>query len=319
MVSSQIYFPHNYPLIIMPPPKLYYIYTYWAWVDFNMKKISDAQLEKLKLDYTQKGYLVIKNFFSKAEMVQLRLWASEVINWPETTGKWLKYFESIESKTSPHQEVVLSRIENFIRHHEDLSHFVDNKQLVALLSILLGEPVLFFKEKLNVKAPGAKGYTAHQDAPAFFDIDYDAITVLAPIDAMTVENGCLYFVENGNNFSKKLLEQNKHNRALSQSLINIFCWTPIECSPGDVIIFSSYAPHYSTENKSHDERKVLFLTYGRRSKSEGKTQQYFDLKRKLFPQDCEKLPGVDYTSAAAIYSFSSPVNINHVPNPKKPK
>lgn len=284
-----------------------------------MKNISHTQLQKLKLDYTQKGYVVIKNFFSKTDVVQFKQWTNEVINWPETTGKWLKYFESIESETSSHQEVVLSRIENFIRYHEDLSHFVDNKQLISLLSLLLGEPVLFFKEKLNVKAPRAKGYTAHQDAPAFFDIDHDAITVLAPIDAMTVENGCLYFVENGNGFSKKMLEQNKHNRALSKSVINGFCWTPIECSPGDVIIFSSYTPHYSTENKSHAERKVLFLTYGRRRQSEGKTQQYFDLKRTLFPQDCEKLPGVDYTSAAAIYSFSSPVNINHVPNPKKTK
>jgi len=71
------------------------------------------------------------------------------------------------------------------------------------------------------------------------------------------------------------------------------------------------------ENNTKAERKILFLTYGKRSKTEGKTQQYFDLKRKIFPQDCVKIPDVDYTKAAAIYSFSSPVNVNFVPTQKK--
>ena len=278
-----------------------------------MKKIGPAQLNNLKLEYTQKGYLVIKRFFSKAEMVQLSDWTRKIIQWPETIGKWLKYYESIEGNPSETNKNVLSRIENFVCYHDGLSHLVDNKQLVSFLSELIGEPVLFFKEKLNLKPPGGRGYKAHQDAPAFFDINYDAISLLVPMDAMTVENGCVYFVENGTNFANKMLGQNKHNRALCESVVSGFRWIPIECSPGDVIIFSAYAPHYSLENKSKNERRVLFLTYGRRSKSKGKTQQYFDNKRKLFPQDCEKIPGFDYTDAAAIYSFSSPVNVNFIP------
>ncbi len=41
------------------------------------------------------------------------------------------------------------------------------------------------------------------------------------------------------------------------------------------------------------------------------------IKAETFPQDCEKIPGFDYTDAAAIYSFSSPVNVNFVPRAKK--
>lgn len=280
-----------------------------------MKKINRALLENLKLEYAQRGYLVIKHFFSKTEIIRLNHWSNDVIHWPEVTGKWLKYYETIDGP-SPNRDVVLSRIENFVRYHDELSQFVDDKKLLFLLSFLMDEPVQFFKEKLNLKAPGAKGYSVHQDAPAFFDIDYTAITLLTPIDAMTVDNGCLYFVKDGENFSPSLLPQNEHNRALSQAIIHEFKWVPIECDPGDVIIFSSYAPHYSLQNKSASERKILFLTFGRRRQSEGKTQQYFDKKRKIFPQDCEKIPGVDYRSAAAIYSFSSPVNVNFVPRRK---
>lgn len=284
-----------------------------------MKTLSSKQIDALKLDYKKKGYIIIKHFFRKPEQLLLKEWTKEIIEWPETIGKWLKYFESVDRHGSFPSRVVLSRIENFVRYHKGFSELVDDHQLLSLLSDLLGERVTFFKEKLNVKAPGAKGYSAHQDAPAFFDIEYDAITILTPIDAMNETNGCLFFVENGEGFSEKMLEQNTPNRALSQSVIGQFRWVPIACEPGDVIIFSSYTPHYSITNKSDHERKVLFLTFGRLSHSEGKTKQYFDVKRKLFPQDCEKLPGVDYSQAATIYSFSSPVNVNLSPGYEKIK
>ncbi len=36
----------------------------------------------------------------------------------------------------------------------------------------------------------------------------------------------------------------------------------------------------------------------------------YEKKRKIFPQDSEKDPNIDYTDADAIYSFSSPVIVN---------
>ena len=167
-----------------------------------MKRINRSQINKLKLSYTQKGYVIIKEFFSEAEMSQLRHWMNEVIRWPETTGKWLKYFESIKHPSAHHEDVVLSRVENFVRFHDGLTQLADNEQLVSLLSVFLGEPALFFKEKLNIKPPGGRGYSAHQDAPAFFDIDFDAISILASIDAMSIDNGCLYFAENNHPFTQ---------------------------------------------------------------------------------------------------------------------
>ncbi len=161
-------------------------------------------------------------------MRQFNGWINDIIQWPETMGKWLKYFETIAPPPMKNKKNLLSRIENFIRYHKGFSEFADNKKLLFILSELMGEPVLFFKEKLNLKPSGGKGYKAHQDAPAFFDINYDAISMLIPIDEMTIESGCVYFVEEGKGFTNKMLEQNKHNRALSEAVVKQFSWVPID-------------------------------------------------------------------------------------------
>lgn len=265
-------------------------------------------MKQFKIDYRKKGYILLQNFFNCEEMLQLTQWTIEVMNWPTVKGKWLKYYELLE-----HQEKTLSRIENFVAYHKNFKKLVKQKKLLAFLAALIGEPVLFFKEKLNLKAAGARGYTPHQDAPAFFDIDYHAISIFIAIDPATINNGCLYFIKEGQYLGEIMLQQNLHNHALNKTVVDSLTWEPIECNPGDVIVFSSYAPHYSPENKTSSSRRAIFLTFGKETKSQGKTQQYYDKKRKIFPQDSEKRVDADYTEAAAIYSYSSPVIINSHP------
>lgn len=275
-----------------------------------MKKLSRKQIISLTQDYQKKGYIVLRSFFTQDEMNHLEQWTNEVTNWPIVSEKWLKYYELLDN-----QQKVLSRIENFVMYHTGFNQLAHDIKLLELLSALTGEPVLFFKEKLNLKAPGAKGYTPHQDAPAFFDIAFDAISIFIAIDSATIENGCLYFVKNGENFADAMLEQNTYNRALSKRVVSSFNWEPVECKPGDIIIFSAYAPHYSNQNTTSAQRRAVFMTFGKKANSVGKTKQYYDQKRKIFPQDSEKSPDVDYTKAATIYSFSSPVIVN-VPKKK---
>ncbi|MDP3559880.1 MAG: phytanoyl-CoA dioxygenase family protein [Legionellaceae bacterium] len=270
-----------------------------------MQKFSTQQLSTYGAEYHKKGYIVVRDFFNAEDMAHLTQWTSEVENWPIVGEKWFKYYELLDN-----QEKVLSRVENFVEYHQGFKQLVSDKKLLHLLTSLMGESVIFFKEKLNLKAPGAKGYTAHQDAPAFFDIDYDAISIFIAIDPATIENGCVSFVKNGEQFKEKLLPQNTHNHALSKEVVDTLHWEPIECSPGDVIIFSAYAPHYSTPNNTSDSRRAVFLTFGKTRNSISKTKVYYDKKRKIFPQDSERCPDVDYTSAASIYSFSSPVIVN---------
>ncbi len=270
-----------------------------------MQSFDNDTLRQLKIDYQKQGYVLIKDFFNQAEMECLTQWTHEITQWPAVSEKWLKYYERLENN-----KTVLSRVENFVEYHAGFKDLANNNEFLELLHRLMGEPVVFFKEKLNIKAPGAKGYTPHQDAPAFFDIEYDAISIFIAIDFSTVDNGCLYFVRNDEPFQENLLPQNSNNRALSKEICDAYSWVALECNPKDVIIFSAYAPHYSTPNRTSSTRRAVFMTFGKKTKAMHKTEVYYGKKRKIFPQDSEKQAGEDYTEAAKIYSFSSPVIIN---------
>src|SRR5437016_14669027 len=87
---------------------------------------------------------------------------------------------------------MLARIENFVPYHAGLAALVTGPRLVGLLAALCGEPVVLFKDKINLKLPGGAGFAPHQDAPAYVDFGVEHhLTVMLPVDAFTRENGCL--------------------------------------------------------------------------------------------------------------------------------
>jgi ectoine hydroxylase-related dioxygenase (phytanoyl-CoA dioxygenase family) len=63
---------------------------------------------------------------------------------------------------------------------------------------------------------------------------------------------------------------------------------------GDVVFFDSYTPHASAPNLTTERRRVLYITYNRRSAGDHRVQYYAD-KRKSFPPDIERDPTRTYT------------------------
>ena len=269
--------------------------------------MNNINFEKIKAAYDKEGFVVVKDFFSKQKLSEMDRWSMEVMDWPETQGKWFKYFEMSREIGSDKKVKKLSKVEDFVKYHEGFNYFVREPKFVELLTHLMGEPVSFFKEKLNVKLPGGKGYQAHQDAPGYFHIDYDAITAFIAIDPVPVDSRCLYFSDS---VFTEMLPQKKGTGALATEVADSLNWFPVTCEPGDMILFSSYTPHYSLQNVGNHMRRALFLTYGKEEKTQGMTEKYYADKREAFPQDCEKVPGVDYTKAAGVYSYSSPAIVN---------
>ena len=96
----------------------------------------------------------------------------------------MKYFEN-SSKTG---ERLLCRVENFIPYHDGLRALLTDGDVMRILSELMGEQAVLFKEKINAKLPGGSGFTAHQDAPAFitFGQRYH-ITMMIAVDDSTIE------------------------------------------------------------------------------------------------------------------------------------
>jgi hypothetical protein len=88
----------------------------------------------------------------------------------------------------------LSRSENFVPYHVGLEKLLTDGKVLDVISELMGEPAVLYKEKINYKYPGGGGYAPHQDAPAYEFVTFHITWKhLISVDAATPESGCLSF------------------------------------------------------------------------------------------------------------------------------
>ena len=69
-----------------------------------------------KQQWDEQGFLHIPGFFSADK---LEAWTQELTEWPETAGKWMKYFERSADGT---KDRMLCRVEYFLAFFRK-SHF----------------------------------------------------------------------------------------------------------------------------------------------------------------------------------------------------
>ena len=234
--------------------------------------------------FERAGYLVVSDFLDGVEALRLAEWTDELASYPEVPGRHMVYYEDSSRVDG---ERLLSRIENFCPHHEGFRGLLTTGRVVEIVSELLGEPAVLFKDKINFKMPGGSGFKAHQDVQAGWD-RYAALhlTVLISIDEATVDNGCLELVAGA------------HRGGLLGDM-----WKPLDdgqleyvprpTRPGDALLFDSFVPHRSEANHTDHPRRVLYVTYNRASEGDHRGRYYAD-KRASFPPDCERDPGKRY-------------------------
>jgi ectoine hydroxylase-related dioxygenase (phytanoyl-CoA dioxygenase family) len=210
----------------------------------------------------------------------------------------MKWFETVDGERQ------LCRVEDFLPYHPALSVFLQEGALSVVLEELLGEQAVLYKEKINFKLPGGAGFTPHQDAPAFttFGQSYH-VTLMLSVDPATVQNGCLEVVDGYH--GQGLLPQ-ASDGTLDAAWSEAQVWKPIETEPGDILLFDSFVPHRSGPNRSEKPRRAMYITYNKQSEGQYRAQ-YFVRKREAFPPECERVPGADYASGAAVYNLGNPI------------
>jgi hypothetical protein len=139
-----------------------------------------------------------------------------------------------------------------------------NDRLFGVLGALYGDEACLFKDKLIYKPPGVKGYGLHQDWIAWKGFPRSFLTVLVPIDASTVENGCTE-VFPGYHHRGCLSPEDGQYHELPVDLIGESRGVPLELQPGDIAIFGGFTPHRSAPNRSGQWRRQLYFSYNQRS------------------------------------------------------
>jgi hypothetical protein len=255
------------------------------------------------LDFTRDGVLVVRSekIWTQNELNLLLKSIDLMDNWPDSPGKFMKYYEDIlveqtgEEKAEVQAKVtkkkVLQRIENFVQYNPGLDFICNGDKLVKSCSQLFQEKALLYKEKVNYKLPGGAGFAPHQDVAAGWKMYGQSlhISVLVCIDQATLENGCLE-VAFGEHRRGMLSEPWKE---LSHDVCQKLKFEPIQTHPGDVIFFDSYVPHQSQPNRTSKPRRVLYATYAKANEGDFRDQYYKD-KRVSFPPDCERDPNKKY-------------------------
>ena len=230
------------------------------------------------------GYLVVRNFFGTNQIADLLRWTTEFETAPEVPGRHWVYHE--DSLTESGRRVI-QRIEYFCQFHEGFDQLIRYAGLQRWAAVLLGGPVVLFKDKINFKMPGGGGFKAHQDqqagwgryAPIF-------ITALVTLDAATEENGCLEIAAGRHRegmIGEEWCPLDEANLSLQ----------PVPTAPGDVIFFDSFAPHASKPNFTDVPRRILYLTYNLARHGDCRVRYYAD-KHASFPPDIERDEGKVY-------------------------
>jgi hypothetical protein len=249
--------------------------------------------------FRRHGWVHLPRFLSDAETRDLARWTDEITAWPETPGTWMRYYERAPGTGGK----MLARIENFVPYHDGLAALLTAGRVRDLLAECCGEPVLLFKDKINFKYPGGAGFTPHQDYPAYvnFGVQHH-VTLMAPVDAFTRENGCLVMALDA--CGRRILPQNPDG-TVRQDVVDGFATQALLAEPGDVIVFDAWVPHWSGKNDSAGARRSYYMTFNPASAGDHRAA-YYARKRECFPPEYERKPGVDYARLGAQFNLGNP-------------
>lgn len=257
--------------------------------------LSSAQLAAFERD----GYLVLHNLLDEEATLQLQSWVQEVHDWPFALGKWMPYEEQLENGMR-----VLCRTENFADFHDGLNMLFRGKRLVHILEQINNEPMFLFKEKINYKHPGAGGFDAHIDAPAYQHAGVlKHLTINMAVDAATLENGCLEVVPGSHKQSVPIDE----NNCIKKIWEDAQTWIPVILEPGDTLVFGSFLAHRSSANHTSQRRAAIYATFNALSDGGDRHSAYYAKRREEWPPTLERTEGKDYSMGARLYGFGSPM------------
>jgi len=211
------------------------------------------------------GWVRLAGALDTETMTSLAAWADDLETWSARGEPGLHHFEGTDAGP------VVARTEHFADDHPGLAAFVTSGVVTEVLAALLGEPVTLFKEKLNYKQPGGAGFAPHQDATAYRFVDHH-VSVMVPIDPSTLRSGCLFFAPGHRG---GLMPTDERGRVDAQHAATLI-WEPIEAEPGDLVVFDSYAPHYSDTNHTGRPRRALYLTYNTAARGDHRVAYYED-------------------------------------------
>ena len=225
-----------------------------------------TQTSRLRDEYLAQGYVVIRGMFSSVEMGQTRAEFDRLFADPDILRE-----DSLRSasRRSLLTGKVLDRLDPVIDLSPQLKELTADPRLISAVNDVLGEPALLFKDKAIMKPPGAYGYSVHQDYTNWQELPVPPehlLSALLAIDDANAENGALEVYPGLHHKHLRPAEKpsdifNPSAGLVPDEMLDGHQSVMVEVKSGDVVLFSSLAPHLSGPNRSERKRRTLFLSY----------------------------------------------------------
>ncbi len=222
--------------------------------------------------YQRDGFLIVRSVFSPVEIQSLSNDVSRVCT---------------ERGRTIHENNLRVRFKNHVVSKEPIFEVFDpisdissvaqkmtsDPRILQRLSCIYGEPACLFKDKLIFKPPGVEGATLHQDWIGWPGFPESFLTVLVAMDAFTESDGATA-VYPGLHRAGYLSPKDGQHHQLQHSDMTT---EPIllQLEPGDIAIFSCFAPHYSEPNRSEQFRRGYFISYNALSDGGNQFEQHY--------------------------------------------
>ena len=217
------------------------------------------------------GVLLMDGFLGPERLREVRRWVDEIEALPGREDGLLQYDETTGDGFS-----VRCRTENIVPFHDGMRALLTRGTLLDIASMLLGEPAVLYKEKINYKEPGGAGFAPHQDAPAYPFVR-STITCMIAIDDSTTHNGCLDVVEGMHHEPLPTDDVGCIPASLAETLL----WKPVPVRAGSLLWFNWYVPHRSGVNTSPHRRRAIYLTYNAASDGDHRHHYYQEKQHRL--------------------------------------
>lgn len=245
--------------------------------------------------WNEHSYIHIPGLF-KERADEMSQWIDEISDWEPSMNQWMCYYEM----DNPEQ---LSRIENFIPYHGGMKEVFTGSTIINLITELMGEQAILYKERINFKSPGGGPHAAHQDGVAYeqganaaFDPEIKPyLSILVSVDEATEENGCLQVVPNWPLDSLEIIPMEApypdkpHYMKMKQSIEDSLTWKKLPTQPGDALIFTERLPHRSEPNHSDKTRRIIYGVYNPLSDGDKREKYYADKRQN--PNDARYMVG----------------------------
>ena len=204
----------------------------------------------------------------------------------------IKFISNGDTQISERRE--LTRFENFVDNHDGW-HELCHSYIARCVSVICGEEMILYKEKLNLKPPGGSGFAPHLDSPSLRTALRDEgpstfVTVMIAIDDMTEKNGCLKVCKGpwSENNHVEVVEPEQGGDpdaggragAIEFNVADKLTFEPITCKGGDIAVFNGWTPHRSSANVSPFPRRAVFLTYNPAREGDFHELYYRKMKQK---------------------------------------